>query len=206
MVQVYFGMLDALLAAEQLPDEYRNRDQVFIHFDLESLVFPCYLLEIWRNCIWDQLHTMHVFRLHIQFGTIVSVSLSVIQRSTGQVRLLLLNIIPDKCLSVCRKFCVTIASKKLRHLFTGCITNVADAARTIPVPFDALPWCLHLPLGACFGRKLASVVYLETRFILFLAGGLVKLPIRTFDCRRAAVQFVMTGSLFGHIWKHQFRD
>lgn len=28
-VQVYFGMLDALLAAEELPEEYRDRCQVF---------------------------------------------------------------------------------------------------------------------------------------------------------------------------------
>ncbi len=27
-LQVYFEMLDALLAAEQLPDEYQNRSQV----------------------------------------------------------------------------------------------------------------------------------------------------------------------------------
>jgi zinc finger-like protein len=31
-VQVYFGMLDALLAAEELPEEYRDRCQVFKFF------------------------------------------------------------------------------------------------------------------------------------------------------------------------------
>jgi zinc finger-like protein len=29
-VQVYFGMLDALLASEELPEEYRDRCQVII--------------------------------------------------------------------------------------------------------------------------------------------------------------------------------
>ena len=29
LAQVYFGMLDALLAAEELPEEYRNRCQVY---------------------------------------------------------------------------------------------------------------------------------------------------------------------------------
>ena len=28
--QVYFGMLDALLAAEELPEEYRDRCQVYV--------------------------------------------------------------------------------------------------------------------------------------------------------------------------------
>lgn len=32
--QVYFGMLDALLAAEELPEEYRDRCQVSCSTDL----------------------------------------------------------------------------------------------------------------------------------------------------------------------------
>jgi zinc finger-like protein len=33
---VYFGMLDALLAAEQLPDEYQNRHQDILCNDCEQ--------------------------------------------------------------------------------------------------------------------------------------------------------------------------
>ncbi|CAI7872437.1 unnamed protein product, partial [Closterium sp. NIES-54] len=33
---VYFGMLDALLAAEQLPEEYRNRQQAILCNDCEA--------------------------------------------------------------------------------------------------------------------------------------------------------------------------
>lgn len=43
-IQVYFGMLDALLASEALPEEYRDRCQVnkpfYIYFKLiDSFVF-----------------------------------------------------------------------------------------------------------------------------------------------------------------------
>ena len=43
--QVYFGMLDALLASEELPEEYRDRCQVFIlHFF--SLLCPSIFFRI----------------------------------------------------------------------------------------------------------------------------------------------------------------
>lgn len=35
-LQVYFGMLDALLAAEELPEEYRDRCQVRIKHTMQS--------------------------------------------------------------------------------------------------------------------------------------------------------------------------
>lgn len=46
--QVYFGMLDALLAAEELPEEYRDRYQVNT-----LAAFACYFsLRSFQKLIW----------------------------------------------------------------------------------------------------------------------------------------------------------
>lgn len=39
-IQVYFGMLDALLASEELPEEYRDRFQVNRLFCICSFLLP----------------------------------------------------------------------------------------------------------------------------------------------------------------------
>lgn len=38
-IQVYFGMLDALLATEELPEEYRDRCQVYFSLFPSALLF-----------------------------------------------------------------------------------------------------------------------------------------------------------------------
>jgi hypothetical protein len=40
-------MLDALLAAEQLPDEYRNRYQVISHLTVKMFEFRCIRCSYW---------------------------------------------------------------------------------------------------------------------------------------------------------------
>jgi len=44
--QVYFGMLDALLAAEQLPEEYKDRTQVLLPSVFNIYMVPIKLLFI----------------------------------------------------------------------------------------------------------------------------------------------------------------
>lgn len=44
--QVYFGMLDALLAAEQLPEEYKDRTQVLLPHVFNIYMVPVKLLFI----------------------------------------------------------------------------------------------------------------------------------------------------------------
>lgn len=39
--QVYFGMLDALLAAEELPEEYRDRCQVYSFLTSKDKLAKC---------------------------------------------------------------------------------------------------------------------------------------------------------------------
>ena len=52
--QVYFGMLDALLASEELPEEYRDRCQVkHLNFILSSNSYQAhYLLNIKVTKVW----------------------------------------------------------------------------------------------------------------------------------------------------------